>query len=68
MVEAREGSEEFPDLEIGNDYFVPEGKMKLGNDYAFPAGKIASDYSDDGKIKCEENLWNLLPVPLYLQF
>ena len=46
---------QFPDLE-------------LGNDYAFPEGKIASDYNDDGKIKCEENLWNLLPVPLYLQF
>ena len=54
IVEARE---KFPDLQLGNNHIVP-------------AAKVASDYSDDGEIKCENFLllseihWNcLLPIP-----
>ena len=46
IVKSREGSEKFPDLELGNSHMVPKA-----SDYG-----LGSDYGYDGGIKCEKNL------------
>ena len=48
IVKSREGSEKFPDLELGKNHIVPAAKV--ASDYS-----LGSDYSD-GKIKCEKKL------------